>query len=70
MSNTKESESKSVWAKPWYGPIEYEMPKEMAKQLLATRKGEERNMQPQTFLCKVVNEEFGLLGNCIKITTY
>ena len=27
----KNEESKSVWAKPWYGPIEYEMPKEFAK---------------------------------------
>ena len=66
----KESESKSVWTKPFYNEIEYEMPKAFAKEILATRKGEERNMQPQTFLCKVVNEEFGLLGNCIKVTTY
>ena len=66
----KEPENKSVWAKPYYGTIEYEMPKEMAKQILATRKGEERNMHPQEFLKKVVNEEFGLLGNCIKVTTY
>ena len=66
----KNEESKSVWAKPFYGGIEYEMPKEMAKQILATRKGEERNIQPQVFLCKVVNEEFGLLGNCVKVTTY
>jgi hypothetical protein len=27
----KNEESKSVWAKPFYGGIEYEMPKEMAK---------------------------------------
>ena len=27
----KEPENKSVWSKPYYGPIEYEMPKEMAK---------------------------------------
>lgn len=64
------SESKTVWSKPYYGPIEYEMPKEFAKQILATRKGEERNMHPQDFLKKVVNEEFGLLGNCEKVTTY
>ena len=66
----KEPESKSVWTKPFYNEIEYEMPKAFAKEILATRKGEERNMQPQTFLCKVVNEEFGLLGNCVKVTTY
>ena len=67
---TKEPENKSVWTKPFYNDIEYEMPKGLAKEILATRKGEERNMQPQAFLCKVVNEEFGLLGNCIKVTTY
>ncbi len=65
----KEVENKSVWSKPYYGPIEYEMPKELAKQILATRKGDERNMHPQDFLKKVVNEEFGLLGNCEKVTT-
>lgn len=64
------NESKTVWAKPFYNEIEYSMPKEMAKEILATRKGENRNMNPQTFLCKVVNEEFGLKGNCTKVTTY
>ena len=64
----KENESKSVWAKPWYGPIEYEMPKEMAKQILAERKGTDRNMHPQEYLKKVVNETFGIKGNCIKVT--
>ena len=64
----KEPENKSVWSKPYYGPIEYEMPKEMAKQILATRKGEDRNIHPQVFLKKVVNEEFNIKGNCIKVT--
>ena len=39
MSQLVNSESKSVWSKPFYNPIEYEMPKELAKQILATRKG-------------------------------
>lgn len=65
----KENESKSVWTKPWYGPIEYEMPKEMAKILLAERKGTDRNMHPQEYLKKVVNEDFGIKGNCVKVTT-
>lgn len=42
----KEPENKSVWTKPFYNEIEYEMPKALAKELLATRKGEERNMHP------------------------
>ena len=41
MKKNIENESKTVWAKPFYGEIEYEMPKELAKQILATRKGGE-----------------------------
>ena len=65
----KEPENNSVWTKPYYRPIEYEMPKEMAKVLLAERKGADRNMHPQEYLQKVVNEDFGILGNCVKVTT-
>lgn len=64
-----EPESKSVWAKPFEGDIEYEMTKEMAKQILATRKGGEQNIPPQKFLCQVVNEEFGIKGNCTHVLT-
>jgi len=70
ISKNIENESKSVSAKSFYNEIEYEMPKELAKQILATRKGTDQNMHPQTFLCKVVNEEFGIKGNCVKVTTY
>ena len=62
MNKDIENNTKSVWAKPFYGEIEYEMPKELAKQILATRKGTDQNMNPQEFLKKVVNEEFGLKG--------
>ena len=54
-------------ARPYYGNIEYEMSSEMAKEILNTRKGTERNMPPQKFLCQVVNDEFRLKGNCIKV---
>lgn len=63
------NESKSGWAKPYYGGIEYEMPKLMAKEILNERKGADKNMHPQAYLCKVVNETFGLKGNCVKVTT-
>lgn len=63
------NESKSVWTKPYYGGIEYEMPKLMAKEILNERKGADKNMHPQAYLCKVVNETFGLKGNCVKVTT-
>lgn len=65
----KNSESTTVWAKPYEGNIEYEMSKEMAKMLLSTRKGADQNMQPQAFLCKVVNEEFGIKGHCARVIT-
>ena len=64
-----ENNTKSVSPKPYEGNIEYEMNKEMAKQILATRKGTDQNMHPQDFLCKVVNEEFGLKGYCVRVLT-
>lgn len=67
MDKNIENNTKSVWAKPFYGEIEYEMPKELAKQILATRKGTDQNMHPQEFLKKVVNEEFGLKGYCSNV---
>ena len=66
--NMKDAESKSVWSNPFYCPIEYEMPKAMAKMLLAERKGTDRNLHPQVYLRKVVNEDFGIKGNCVKVT--
>ena len=40
---------------------------ELAKQILATRKGTDQNMHPQEFLKRVVNEEFGLKGYCSNV---
>lgn len=51
----------------WYRDIEYKMPKLMASELLKTRKGLEQNMPPQKFLCMVVNEQFGIKGNCVRV---
>jgi len=51
----------------WYGDIEYKMSKLMASELLKTRKGLEQNIPPQKFLCMVVNEQFGIKGNCVKV---
>ena len=64
-----ENNSKTVSPKPFEGDIEYEMNKEMAKQILATRKGVDQNVLPQEFLCRVVNEEFGIKGNCVRVLT-
>ena len=54
-------------ARPSYGKIEYEMSKQLAKSILDTRKGTERNIPPQQFLCQVVNDDFGLKGHCVKV---
>ena len=39
----------------------------MARELLKARKGEEAKMRPNDYLCKVVNENFGLKGYCVKV---
>ena len=49
------------------GNIEYKMPEAMAKEYLKNRKGEDAKMNPQAYLCKLVNEEFGLKGYCTKV---
>ena len=50
------------------GYCEYKMPRAMAQQLLKNRKGEDTKMRPNEFLCKVVNENFGLKEYCVKVT--
>lgn len=48
----------------------YKMSKRMEKDLLLSRKSEELKMHPQKYLCKVVNEEYGLKGTCIEVVSY
>lgn len=62
-----ESEPTTVWSTPFYGEIEYEMPKAYAKQLLATRKGDDQHSNPQKFLCDIVNTEFRIKGYCTRV---
>lgn len=49
------------------GNIEYKMEKAMADALLKARKGEDKKKHPQEYLCDVVNEQFGVKGNCVKV---
>ena len=49
------------------GTIEYKMPEQTARELLKMRKGEETKMTPNEYLCKVVNEQYGLLGCCVRV---
>ena len=50
-----------------FGYIEYNMPKELAAAYLKGRKGEEVKKNPNEFLCRVVDREFGLKGKCVKV---
>lgn len=48
--------------------FEYVMSKEMAKNLLDNRNDLEKKMRPQEYLCKIVNEQFGIMGTCSKVS--
>jgi len=51
-----------------FGPtLEYKMSKASAKFLLSNRKGPDAKMSENDFLCKVVNDECGLLGYCVRV---
>lgn len=49
--------------------FEYNMSKEMATELLKARKGTDKNMNPQDYLVKIVNEQFGLRLPVTKVFT-
>ena len=49
--------------------FEYNMSKEMATELLKARKGADKNMNPQDYLVKVVNEQFCLRLPVTKVFT-
>ena len=52
------------------GAVEYKMPREMANELLKNRKGTDIKMNPNDYLCKVINESFGLLRHCDNVIQY
>lgn len=47
--------------------IAYRMPVGVAKVYLKNRHGDENKMNNQTYLCKMVNQDYGLKGNCVKV---
>lgn len=53
--------------KEFYSEVSYTMSEGVAKDLLAQRKGDEKKMQPQAYLCHIVNEQFGIKGHCVKV---
>lgn len=49
------------------GDYEYKMSKELGDSILKMRKGTDKNKHPQEYLCELVNEQFGIKGNCTKV---
>jgi hypothetical protein len=62
--------AKMVETRTKAGKIEYKMPMEMAQAYLRAAKGDEAKMNRNDYLCKVVNEEFGLKGLCVNVLLY
>ncbi len=52
---------------PKTGFFEYTMPQRMAAELLKARKGDDKQMEPQDYLVKYVNEDCGLLYPCTRV---
>lgn len=55
-------------------PIEYKMPNAIAVGYLKANKAmkskDPNHAKSQEYLCKIVNEEFGIRGNCVKVITF
>ena len=55
--------------KTYMRPVEYQMTAKVADSYLKARKGDDKKLRPNDYLCKVVNEEYNLRGYCVKVTT-
>ena len=51
------------------GEIEYKMPEATYNEIVKQAKKENCG-DLQTYLCKYVNEQFGLLGTCVRVIPY
>lgn len=49
------------------GLIEYQMGHAMAEDILDLRRGKEKGIDPQKWLCDYINDQMGLIGYCIKV---
>lgn len=49
--------------------VQYKMTQEMAKSLLKGRKGNDRTMDNQKYLCRWVNTNLNLMGTCVEVLT-
>lgn len=50
--------------------FEYKMTPEMVQTYLKMRKGKDKTADIQEYLCKIVNEEYGIKGVCAKVLTF
>lgn len=50
--------------------VEYKMPTAFGKKLLKERKGTDAKLKPNEYLCKYVNEQYGVKGTCTKVIFY
>lgn len=49
--------------------IQYKMTQQMANILLKSRRGDDRKIENQKYLCDYVNKTCGLNGTCIEVLT-
>lgn len=50
--------------------FEYKMSEQLVQTYLKMRKGKDKTADPQEYLCKIINEEYGIKGNCTKVLTF
>ena len=50
--------------------VKYKMPIATAKELIKLKKGEDRSLSDQQYLCKVVNKTYCLLYPCIEVILF
>lgn len=49
------------------GAIKYQMKESTARAILKNRSGADAKMRPQDYLVMYVNEQMGLLYNCVEV---
>ena len=50
--------------------FEYKMTTRLYEEYLKGRKGKNKNLDPQTYLCQIINEEYGIKGTCVRVLTF
>ena len=50
-----------------FGAVEYKMSKQHFDAILATRKSDEKKMNPYVFVMKILNEQYGIRGEVKKL---